>query len=99
MRSGTSDVAEQPLLASECEEEIFGDVKLVSLGDLDGPSFDESSAFQRVHGMAGEMGGAAGLHLEAKVAWTEAGADSFEIDDRKRHLFIRGQIGDCTIGR
>jgi hypothetical protein len=100
MRTGTSDVAEQPLLASECEEEIFRDMKLIPLGDLDGPSFDESSAFQSVHGMAGEMSGAAGLHFEAKVAWAEAGAESFEIDDRKGHHFIGGQIvGDCSLGR
>lgn len=92
VRGRTSGVAEQPLLAGACEEEIFGDVKLVPLGDLDGPSFDELSAFQRVHGMTGEMSGAARLHLEAKVARAEAGADGFEIDDRQRHYFIRGQV-------
>jgi hypothetical protein len=92
VRGGTSVVAEQPLLAGACEEKIFGDVKLVPLGDLDGPSFDEPSTFQRVHGMAGEMGGATGLHLEAEVAWAEAGAHSFEIDDRKGHNFIGSQI-------
>ena len=92
VRGGTSPVAEQPLLAGACEEEIFGDVKLVPLGYLNGPSFDEPSAFQRVHGMAGEMGGATGLHLKAELAWAEAGAYSFEIDDRKGHNFIGGQI-------
>ena len=81
-------MAEQPLLAGACEKKIFGEVKLVPLGDLDRSSFDEPSAFQRVHGMAGEMGGATGLHLEAELPWAEAGADSFEIDDRKGHNFI-----------
>src|ERR1700721_987665 len=83
VRGGTSAVAEQPLLTGPCEEKIFGDVKLVPLGDLDGPSFDESSTFQRGQGMAGEMGGATGLHLGPECAWAEAGAQPFEIDDGK----------------
>lgn len=92
MRGGAFDVAEQPFVAGGCDEKIFGDVKFVPLADLDGFFFDEPPAFEGVHGMTGEMSRAMGLHLEAKIARAEAGVEGFEVDDRQRQDFIRGQV-------
>jgi hypothetical protein len=32
------------------------------------------------------------LHLEAQIAWTEASAGGFEVDDGQRHNFVGGEI-------
>ena len=99
MRGGAFEVPDQPILTGAGKEKIFRDVKLVPLGDLNGPSFDESSAFQGIHGMTGEMRRTVGLHLKPKVAWAQSGAESLEIDDREGHYFIGGQIiRECSIG-
>ncbi len=50
--------------------------------------------------MAGKMAAFAGLHLQAKVARTEAGVGGFEIDDRQRKNLVGDQvIGDLRRGR
>ncbi len=93
-------VAEQPVFARAREEEVFGDVELVSFADLDGFALDEPPAFQGVHGVAGERCGVAGLHLQTQLTGAQTGSGGFVIDDRQRHHFVRDQIvGDGGSGR
>jgi hypothetical protein len=44
MHGGLPVVANEPLIAEACEEEVLGDVLLISFVDLDLFSFDKASA-------------------------------------------------------
>ncbi len=71
----------------------------VSVVDLDGLSFDELSAFQGVHGVAGEVSGVVDLHLDAEVAGAEAGIGGSDVDDGERDDFVGGEIVGGRNGR
>ena len=81
-------MTQKPLVTFTRNEEIVGDMELVPLADLDGLSFDESSALQSVHGVAGEVSGAASLHLQPELTGAQAGVSASEVDDRQRHHFV-----------
>jgi hypothetical protein len=89
---GSFAVTQKPVVASTCDEKIVGDVELVPLADLDGLSFDESSALQSVHGMAGEMSRAASLHLQSELSGAQARVGASEVNDRQRHHFVGDQL-------
>ena len=67
-------------------------MEFVFLADLDGLSFDEPSALQGVHGVAGEMSAVAGPHLQAEIAGAKTDIGGPEVDDRQREHFIGDQI-------
>src|SRR5271163_3991083 len=92
MRCGPLAVAHQPFRARSRDEEVLRDVEFVALADLDGLSFDEPSALQGAHGVAGEMSAVAGPHLQAEIARAETDVGGPEVDDRQRHYFIGDQI-------
>jgi hypothetical protein len=72
---------------------------LCAFHDAYGPSFDETSALESIHGVAGEVGRFVVAHLEAQVARAEAKGCGFGIEDGESEDFVGDEVMSvCRFG-